>query len=198
MLTNWDVCEVDVRTGKEHKLTNYRFYEMSKASYLSDGKRFIFSGSGPRNDSGVGPKNYDEYRKLYQENDIFIMDGVNNALQPAFTNGWWSGDPEVSWDDTVLFSSITNGMDWLSKNPYNYGLFIYKRGNITRLTKMQAVIFQASISPDGSKAVFLAKKYDEKKGYSMWMVNTDGTGLNKVNIPWEQLEERAGSLEKRN
>jgi Tol biopolymer transport system component len=202
MLTFWDVYELDFQTGKERRLTNYSFYEMSKPSYLSDGKRFVFSGTGPSKNSGVDT-NSEEYRKLYGSNEIFIMDGVNNVFKPAFTNGWKSDEPDVSWDDTILFVSRTNEMDgipWKSKSetPDNYDLFVYKRGNISRLTKMQSAIFQASISPDGSKAVFLAQKYDEKKGYSMWMVNTDGTGLKKVNIPWEQLEEHADSKEKRN
>jgi Tol biopolymer transport system component len=200
IFTHWDVYELDLRTGKERRLTNYSFYEMSKPSYLSDGKRFVFSGTGPSEDSGVDTDS-EEYRKLYRANKIFIMDGVNNVFEPAFTNGRNSDEPDVSWDDTILFVSRTNEMDgipWKSKSetPVNYDLFVYQRGNISRLTKMQSAIFQASISPDGKKAVFLARKHDEKKGYSMWVVNTDGTVLMKLNIPWEQLEEQTSSAEK--
>jgi len=190
MLSHWDVYEMDIETGKERRLTNYLFYLMSKPHYLSDGKRFIFSGSGAKNDSGVGPKNFEEYEKLYQNNEIFIMDGENNVLKPAFMNGRSSTEPHVSWNDTILFLSITNEMDGLPRNPYNYDLFIFKEGKIRRLTKMQSYIFQPSISPDGSRAVFLGMKKPDEEGHSLWIVNTDGTGLTKINIPWEQLEEQ--------
>jgi hypothetical protein len=53
---------------------------------------------------------------------------------------------------------------------------------------MESYIFDASISADGSRAVFLAG--DPREGEpSLWIVNTDGTGLKKIEIPWEQLEQ---------
>jgi hypothetical protein len=53
---------------------------------------------------------------------------------------------------------------------------------------MEEYIFDASISADGSRAVFLAGN-PLKAEPLMWIVNTDGTGLKKIEIPWEQLEQ---------
>jgi Tol biopolymer transport system component len=188
-ISDWDVYEVDIKTGKERRLTAYRFYSMTEPYYLSDGKRFVFSGHGPHNNTGVGPKDTKEYEKLYQGNEIFIMDGKNNTLQPAFTNGEHSFRPMVSWNDTIIFLSMTNKMDGLPLHSSNYDLFIYKRGKMTRLTKMESYIFDASISADGLRAVFLADKWSHDARPPLWIVNTDGTGLKKIEIPWEQLEQ---------
>jgi Tol biopolymer transport system component len=135
MLSHWDVYETDIKTGEERRLTNYSFYEMSKPSYMPDGKRFIFPATGPKDIPGQAPFNADEYKKRYKDNNIFIMDDEKNILRPAFVNGWYSTDPSVSQDGTILFSSVTNEMDGLPRDPYNYDLFIWKNGNIKRLTK---------------------------------------------------------------
>ncbi len=84
--------------------------------------------------------------------------------------------------------SITNEMDKLPRDPFNYDLFIKKGDKITRLTSMRAYITdQHSISFDGSKVVFVAIT-DRKEQYtSMWVVNSDGSGLQKIDFPWEQL-----------
>jgi len=81
IVTNWDVFEVDIATGVEKKLTDYKFYTISSPYYLPDGKKFIFSGDGPGNNTGVSPNDFHEYyRKAYQKNNIFVMDEKNKAL----------------------------------------------------------------------------------------------------------------------
>lgn len=190
MLSHWDIYEVNIETGIEKRLTNYKFYQMSRPYSLSDGKRFIFSGDGPQNNTGVGPKDFREYEEKYQDNKIFIMDGKNNLLRPMFMHGRYSAHPAVTKDDAILFLSITNEMDGLPRNPYNYDLFLKKGEKITRLTKMGANITpQDAISLDGSKVVFVAIKERKTGRTSLWMVNSDGTGLQKIELPWEQLEQ---------
>lgn len=161
---------------------------MSKPSYLPDGKRFIFSATGPKTIPGQAPFNGDEYKKRYKDNQIFIMDGKKNILQPAVANGWYSTDPSVSQDGTILFSSVTNEMDGLPKEPYNYDLFIYKNGESKRITKMKAHMAEAFISFDGSRAIFLADVNNPRNMWvTLWIVNTDGTGFKKIDLPWEQI-----------
>jgi len=202
MLSHWDVYEVDIATGKERHLTDYRFYTISQPYYLSDGKRFVFSGDGPKYYPEEGPKDSkewekvfiehkkkaEEYEKIYHDNRIFIIDGGSDVLKPAFTNGEYSSRPMVSWNDTILFLSRTNEMDGSRTKHFNYDLFVYRSGEITRLTKMESYIFDASISADGLRAVFLAGDPREAEP-SLWMVSADGTGLTKINIPWEQMEQ---------
>jgi Tol biopolymer transport system component len=79
-------------------------------------------------------------------------------------------------------------MDGSGTKHFNYDLFVYRSGEIIRLTKMESYIFDASISADGSRAVFLAGNPREVEP-SLWIVNTEGTGLKKIEIPWEQLEQ---------
>lgn len=189
MLSHWDAYEVDIKTGVERRLTNYSFYDKSKPSYLPDGKRFIFSATGPKTPLTQATFDIDKYNKKYQENSIFIMDGKKNILEPAFVNGWYSGDPSISKNGTILFSSVTNEMDGLPKDPYNYDLFIYKNGQIERITKMKAYMKESFISRDGSCAIFLAdtNKPRNLMKVTLWIVNTDGTGLRKIELPWEQI-----------
>lgn len=189
MLSHFDVHEVDIKTGVERRHTNYAFYDMSKPSYLPDGKRFIFSATGPKNVSGQTPFNATEYKKRYKDNHIFIMDGEKNILQPAFVNGWYSTDPSISQDGAVLFSSVTNEIDGLPRDPYNYDLFIYKKGQVKRITKLEAHIPSSFISHDGSRAIFQADVNKPRNMWvTLWIVNTDGTGLKKIELPWEQIK----------
>jgi len=190
MLSHWDIYEIDIETKKERRLTNYRFYMMTRPYYLSDGKRFIFSGNGPKS-----PDNYpyplplrEEYERKYQENTILIMDGIHNGLRAALTYGDCSSEPSVAHDDSILFIARTNKMDKLP-GPYNYDLFIKKGSEIRRITKMESYITQASISPDGSRAIFIADTSKERgKSVSLWTVKTDGTGLTRIKLPFEQVD----------
>ena len=189
MLCDWDAFEVNIKTGVERRLTNYAFYEMSKPSYLPDGKKFIFSAIGPKDTTGQEPFTAGEYKKRYRDNQIFIMDGEKNILKPAFVNGWYSADPSVSRDGDILFSSVTNEMDGLKRNTYNYDLFIYKNGQIKRITKMEAYMKESFMSCDGSLAMFLADTNMPRNlmKVNLWIVNTDGTGLRKIELPWEKI-----------
>jgi Tol biopolymer transport system component len=192
MLSHWDVYTVDLATGIERRLTNYKFYEMSKPSYLPDGKRFIFSAIGPKPVKGQDPVNKEEYKKQYEDNIIFIWDENDQIFQPAIMQGSYSLDPSVSADGTILFMAVTNKLDKLPLDPYNYDLFIKKSGKTSRLTKMGARILESSISHDGSMSVFLADTNNPRTNrISLWIINTDGTGLVEIKIPWEQLKQTA-------
>lgn len=189
MHADWDVYEVDVETGVERKLTNYNFYEASRPNYLSDGKRFIFSGEGPYNPTGRGPKDFKEYENQYQKNFIFIMDGTDNDLKPALTNGGHSYRPSISNNDEVLFISKTNEMDGLGAAQDTQDLFLYKEGKITRMTKFHAYIQLAKISRDGKRILFSKKKDRRSRDDSHWVMNSDGTGLREIKIPVDSLKQ---------
>ena len=110
--TDWDVYETDLTTGLERRLTRYRFAEMSQPYYLPDGERFVFSARGPQ--SGEHAAQYD---KTYGNNRIFIMDGRNNTLQPAFVNAGDSAEPHAARNGAIVFLSATNAMDGLPDVP---------------------------------------------------------------------------------
>lgn len=188
MLSHWDVYEVDLKSGTEKRLTHYEFYDMERPYYMPDGRRFIFSAIGPKTMPGQFPASAREYQEKYRGNNIFIMDGRKNELHPAFVNGKSSNRPSISNGGDILFTSITNEMDKLP-DPFNYDLFLYKNGKISRITKMGAHIVASAISNDGTMAVFLAITSKPRNNrVTLWIVNTDGTGLKKIPLPWDKLK----------
>lgn len=188
MYSDWDIYELDIETAVERRLTNYNFYETSWPYYMADGKRFIFSGEGPYNPTGKGPKDFKEYEEQYQKNSIFIMDGKNNELKPAVVNGSHSYRPHVSGKDTILFISRTNEMDELTGAEDIQDLFLHKSGKVTRLTKLNAYITWARISRDGSTIIFAKKSDRLSNDESEWMMKNDGSGLREIKIPIDLLK----------
>ena len=188
MHADWDVYEVDIATGMERRLTNYNFYEISWPYYMADGKRFIFSGEGPHNPVGKGPKDFKEYEEKYQKNFVFIMDGSKNDLKPAFVNGRYSYRPSVSSNDAILFVSKTNEMDDHATAKDTYDLFIYKRGKIERLTKLHSYIGYGRLSRDGSAIIFSKRSDKTSDEYSEGMMKSDGTELKEIKIPIDKLK----------
>jgi len=185
MYTAWDIFEIDLGTKAIKQLTNYRFYEISRPFYLSDDKRFIFSGTDPAMPGLWAIKEMDlreDYKRRYQDNTIFIMDGRNNELKPAFTYGRWTSQPSVTKDDSILFLAVTNDMDGLPPKPVNYDLFLKKGGAIMRVTKNQGHIRYPSISYDGKRVFFNAYK-EGMKNSSEYIVNNDGKELTEVAFP---------------
>ncbi len=182
MDTAWDMYEFNLVTGVEKRLTNYNFYKAYNPKYMSDGKRFTFSAECPVNSKGPGPKDYEEYEKIYGKNFIFIMDGSNNELKPAFTYGDNSISCYKGVDDSRLFLSEIRGKNG-SKTTQE--LFLYKNGKITQLTNLNLYIVSGTLSTDNSIVNFAGYKDKEAK---YWLMNIDGTGLKEVLIPQDELK----------
>lgn len=189
MHSDWDVYEVDIEIGAERRLTNYNFYQAFWPYYMADGKRFIFSGEGPYNPTSKGPKDFMEYEEKYQKNFIFIMDGKNNDLKAAFVNGHHSYRPSVSNNDTILFISSTTEMNGDKTGRDTQDLFLYKKGRITRLTRLNSYIELARISRDGECIIFTKRSDRKSRDYSDWIMNSDGTGLKEIKIPMDKLKQ---------
>lgn len=87
--TDYDIWEVDIKTGKETRLTYYEFFLISAPYYLPDDKRFIFKGESPRSYPDIPNKDFDtvkkrgeEYKSKYGENWVFIMQEGEQILKP--------------------------------------------------------------------------------------------------------------------
>ena len=88
---DYDVYEVDVETGRETRLTHFKFFEMSEPYYFPDDKTFIFWGESPfaypaipnsdRNPAIMNKVNK-ELRSKYQYNSIYVMQGNEKELKP--------------------------------------------------------------------------------------------------------------------
>jgi Tol biopolymer transport system component len=188
ILSNWDIWEIDVNTGAEKKLTDYKFYKVGRPFYLPDGRRFIFSGDGPKNNSGIGPKDFREYEAMYQNNKIFIMDSVKNDLQPVIRYGEWTSDPAIDRNGAIMFIAQTNHID-AARDSYTYDLFLKRGSEIRRVTnKRFPQIAEPFLSFDGKRAVFLASR-ERGAGPSLFITNIDGTGLKYFELPsWDKIE----------
>ncbi len=187
MDTAWDVYEVDVASGTERRLTSYDFYEMSWPHYMPDGKRFIFSAEGPINSTGKGPKSFKEYEEMYQKNFIFIMDGINNELKPVFTYGNNSARPCIMSDGEIIFVSETSGTKDSPKATQD--LFIYKKGQVKRLTQLSAWISNARISSDDIYIIFSKRSDKNTYDHSDWLMKSDGTELREIKVPLNLLKQ---------
>jgi hypothetical protein len=149
---------------------------------MSDGKRFTFPAEGPVNTKGSGPKDFEEYKKKYQKNFIFIMDGINNELKPAFTYGDNSISCYHSNDNSLLFLSEIRGKN---DRKTTQELFLYKDGKIKQLTNLNLYIVSGSLSSDNSMLYFSGYQGREAK---YWLMKIDGTGLKEVLIPQDELK----------
>lgn len=186
MFTAWDVYELDVSTGHERRLTRYDFYEMYWPYYIPDGKRFIFSAEGPVNTKGRGPKDFREYGEMYQRNFIFIMDGITNELKPAFTYGSNSAKPCVMPDGAIIFLSETSAKDTTKSTQ---DIFIYKNGQVKRLTQLNSWIGLARVSSDGKRIIFSKRSDKNTYDHSKWLMKSDGTELQEIKIPLNLLKQ---------
>lgn len=175
-----DVFEIDIATGKETRLTDYEFYSASKPSYLPDGESFIFSGDGTAK-IPIG-----SYEKQYQNNTIFVMKkNSENKLIPFIQRRSYSNNPSISSDGSkILFTSISYDRS-LPETTYpetTYDLFIWNRGEITQLTRGQ-IVSGSSISPDGSRVVFVKGEFGRNPKRTLWVMNSDGSDLTEIPFP---------------
>ncbi|BCS53644.1 hypothetical protein GSbR_07590 [Geobacter sp. SVR] len=178
MLSHWDVYELEIATGRERRLTTYEFYAITRPFYLSDGKRFIFSGYGPQ---GISEE---DLRNL---NTIRLMDGLKNSLAPPFQHTTWASSPTIADDGTIVFVSRTNEMDG-TKGNYTYDLFVHHGGTTRRLTTMRyTIITEPFLSLDGQFVVYLASRTKEE-GPSIWLARVDGTETKHIGMPWKRLK----------
>jgi Tol biopolymer transport system component len=126
---DYDVYEVDVATGRETRLTYFRFFSISKPYYFPDDKTFVFWGEHPFSYPAVpnSDRNHEIMRKIreelhskYSDNSIYVMQGNEKELKPylvmpdyqkkfkAYVAGSESSRrPALSTDGSILvFESI--------------------------------------------------------------------------------------------
>jgi Tol biopolymer transport system component len=178
---DYDVYEVDVETGRETRLTHFKFFEMSEPYYFPDDKKFIFWGDPPRaypaipNSDGnpeIMNKVRKELRSKYQHNSIYVMQGNEKELKPylvmpdyqkkfkAYVAGAEdSRRPSLNADGSVLiFESIGYRPDGSAEG---WQLYQYSSdGNHQQITHLPLTqIASQTVSPDGE---FVAVVYGEQ------------------------------------
>jgi len=148
MVSHWDFYEVDIASGVERKLTDYRYYMTTRAYYLPSGDGIVYSGSGPKGaeiPEGMYTRNGNEIMLKYERSE---------HARRAFEHPTYSADPTVALDGSIAFVSRTNLYD-NTKGSFTYDIFLHKDGQTRRVTKERfAIIASPFISYDGSRIVF--------------------------------------------
>lgn len=181
--SNWDIHELDIATGKERPLTNFKFFLIGKPFFLPDGKRFIFSGEGPdRFLNKVGIDAYHAYQEKYQDNTIFVRAPESTDLSPAFVNGKHSNGPRITRDGIIAYVAITNEMDGVVGGYFNYDIFLYANGKHRRLTNLKTILYGLEVSADGTLIAYISDPKRDRNKQLFVMSVADGKPI-KIELP---------------
>jgi Tol biopolymer transport system component len=173
---DYDVYEVDVATGRETRLTQFRFFQMSRPYYFPDDKTFVFWGEHPfaypavpnsDGNSAIMDNVRKELQNKYQRNSIYVMQANEKELKPYLVMPDYRNDyhkkfkmhhvveseysrcPSLSADGAVLvFVSLGYKPDGSAdwEQLYQYSA----DGNHRRITHLHAVpIWAAAVSHNG-------------------------------------------------
>ncbi|MFH0764569.1 MAG: hypothetical protein V1927_06155 [Candidatus Omnitrophota bacterium] len=171
-------------------VTNESFYAMSEPSISSDGKEILISLA------------------IYKNPDsLWLVPIINpkarRALRPNLMSYIPHGDTKQG--DEAIYENIfaphfsPNGksfsFQWSTKNMelgyYEYELYIMdlESNKVRQLTSFRHNATSPSFSPDGKEVVFLFDPRWPKGGapHELWIVNSDGTNLHRVNIDMKGL-----------
>ena len=161
---DYDIYEVDLETGKETRLTWFKFFMMSPPYYLPDDKTFMFSAESPFAYPGSPSNDYKSMEKIraeikakYKDNNIFLMHGNEKVLKPYVEYYKESDHPLLSADGSIL---IFRGLAYKPDGRGDWEQFFQHAtdGKHRRITNLHATsIWSGAISNDGA---LLAVVYD--------------------------------------
>jgi Tol biopolymer transport system component len=162
---DFDAYEVDLESGRETRLTRFRFFQTSPPFYLPDDEQFIFAGEFPRACPRHPYCNYEammkareEYNAKYQQNNIFLMHRGEDVLRPYLKFYSYSGKPMLSADGKRLFFLGRENTE--TGRGFWYQFYIYSPdGKHRRITNMTTATYVScgAVSPAGDR---LAAVYD--------------------------------------
>ena len=168
---DYDVYEVDVETGRETRLTYFKFFSISELYYFPDDKTFVFWGDYPlaypaipesNKDIGVMQNIREELKSKYKKNSIYVMQANAKELKPYLVmpeyqkrfkhyvaDSEHSRQPSLSGDGSVL---IFAAQGYKPDGSANWDqLYKYSAdGNHRCITNLyKATIISQAVSPDG-------------------------------------------------
>jgi len=201
---DYDVYEVDVETGRESRLTQFKFFEMSEPYYFPDDKTFIFWGDPPRaypaipNSDGnpdIMNKVRKELRSRYQYNSIYVMQGNEKELKPflvmpdyhkkfkAYAAGFeYSRQPALNADGSVLiFASIGYKTDGSAEG---WQLYQYSSdGNHRQITHLpKTSIWSQALSSNGE---LMAVVYGDQRNNKIVIHQVKNGTSREITLPDE-------------
>lgn len=181
--SEWDIYEIELATGAEHRLTNFCFFVVDRPQYMTDNKRFVFSGDPTCNFPNQGSTDsYKAYQHQYQDNNVFVMSGDEATLKPLVISGDLSNGATLTRDGhQIFFDAITNKMDNSKESLYNIDLFTYEEGKIHRVTNLKTFLSDYAVSAHGERVVYLS---DEQRNhnYVLWIMDVAAGTHSKINL----------------
>lgn len=167
-----DIYEIDVDTGNERRLTNYKIDgKISYARYFSDGKRLIFGAHG--HSAIINPGN--DYFS-----GIFIIDDKNSTLSTLNPKKihQYCHYPSISFNDKIAFICSDSSFHKVEN------VFIENNDAVKRLTNLKDKIVSVEISSDGKFIVFKEHRTDQFDKH-FWVMESDGKNLTEIIPPKE-------------
>jgi len=168
---DYDIHEVDLETGKETRLTWFKFFEISEPYYLPNDERIIFSAFGtPRMFPGIAENDSKAIRKKQAELDakslqlfnklgdnIYIVKKEQKELpEPLIKSKDGLRDPLITMNGTIFFETQAYKPD--GKGDGTQYFQFSADGKHRRITNLHATtIWSAAVSNDGA---LLAVVYD--------------------------------------
>lgn len=195
--SEWDIYEIELASGTERQLTNFCFFLIDRPMYMRDNKRFVFSGDSPTcnfpssntsrthgeynlEDAENAQKGLALYKQMYQNNTVFLMSGNESTLKPLTSNGDYSIGATLSRDGKkIFFTSVTNKLDNLEGQRFNYDIFSFENGEIRRLTKLNALISGFVVSTTGDLIAYMSEGGKDRE-QELWLMNSTGNQRQKI------------------
>jgi len=161
--SGYDVYEVEIASGKETRLTWFRFFQISQPFYLPDDQQFIFTGDSPKRFPGIADDDHpaierkqQELKRKYRDNQIFLMRAGEETIKPYIEYFSFSWNPMLSADGKRLFF-MSHGIPETGGGWSQYYLYS-PDGRHRCLTDIKATtVWSAAVSPRGD---MLAATYD--------------------------------------
>jgi Tol biopolymer transport system component len=205
-VADYDVYEVDVGTGKETRLTQFKFFEMSKPYYFPDDKTFIFWGESPRVYPGIPDdgNRWDIYKKVqkinndlhskYQNNSIYVMKGNEKELKPYIVmpeyqkkfkmyvkSSEYSRLPSLSADGSVLIFAA-QGYKTDGSADFEHLYQYSSDGNHRNITQHPATIWDVAVSPNNKLLAVIHEPKQDINNIVIYRVS-DGSISKDITLP---------------
>lgn len=112
-----DAFEIDLESGNVRQLTDFKFFQMGRPSYLPGDERFVVTADTPGRIPGVNEKDipalWEAQRKFDKEHNnswvhIFNAQSNSQELQPLFSQFSWAMNPVVDAKGNLYFKA-SNG-----------------------------------------------------------------------------------------
>lgn len=175
---DWSVNEVDLITGQETCLTQFKFMRMSRPYYFPDDKTLIFGAEylslvpGTSRKKGhealrKTKKMREELESKYQDNSIYVMQGNEKEIKPYLVmpeyqkkfksyigNSEYSRSPALSADGSVL---VFRAQGYKPDGSADFDhLYQYSAdGNHRSIRHIPATETNVAVSPDGKQIAFI-------------------------------------------